>query len=604
MKKRTIKIGKGQFIGQVCPFLPSNAYIDKSEPGRGATTGELLCERNSIILVPNVPVITGKVESMKNYFDRHILGVFYPQNNVSEIVKYLESDIPFKKIITTPESYKYVCIAFESLKDKFNRYNDFFLLYDESEKMVQDVSYRKTIIGPLNDFFEYKERSMISATPILPSDPRFEQYGFEHITFQPDYDYSKPLNLLVTNNVPKALKDYLSETADSCYCIFMNSTEGIYSLITYLGIIEESQVFCSDDSVKKLRRVGYLNCSSTLLPPKKFNFYTSRFYSAVDINLDMKPNVILLTDVYFAEFSIFDPSTESVQAIGRFRNGVKSSTHITNLNHKIAYQTREMIQSYLDGSFEAYQRIYTLKESSRQNTGDYDAYDKALKVIPFKNFVMEGTCRKDYFKIDNKLDEEMVRSYYSRKENLIAAYNAVENFRITVSEKRYMVTDEDRYKREMMKSESEAVRILVEQLDSCSKSEELFVIDNTSELLWEIQEKYSEIYSIYKNLGSKFIKEHNYNLAKLRKIHKKKVREHMFAELPVLYDFMHAYRLEVDVTCKELNSITDGLKVKHKITGSNIEILGRYYTVSPRFQKQLGNNRIWYRTLTNPKFIR
>lgn len=603
MLKRIIKIGKGQFIGEVCPFLPSNAFINKKIPKSGATTGELLCERHSLILVPNTPVITGKVASMKKSFGKDILGVFYPENNVVDIVKYLESDVPFKKILTTPESYKYVCSAFERLEGKFNRYKDFFLLYDESEKMIQDVSYRKTIIAPLNDFFKFEQRSMISATPIVPSDPRFELHRFEHVVFQPDYDYSQSLNLMVTNNILKATKDYISESDDSHYCFFMNSTDGILTLIKYLGIEDDSQVFCSDDSVKKLRRYGFMNCSSKLLPVKKFNFYTSRFYSAVDIELSVKPNVILLTDLYFAEYSIFDPATEAVQAIGRFRNGIISATHITNINTKISYQTRDMAQRYLDGSFEAYQRIFTLKESSTINSGDYDAYNRALTVIPFKHFVLEGTCQKDYFKIDNKLDEDMVKSYYSSKERLVNSYDTVSNFNVSVIEKRYKATDEDRFRRELIKSESQAIKTIVEQIEKCESSKEEFVIDNSMELMLELEDDYPEIFAFYKILGLKAIKEANYNLKRLRKMHKTSVRELMFSKFPVLYDFMHSYKIDEDIICSELNSITDGLKIKHKISGSNIELLGRYYNVSERFQKQVGNSRDWYRRLTNPRFI-
>ena len=62
----------------------------------------------------------------------------------------------------------------------------------------------------------------------------------------------------------------------------------------------------------------------------QYNFFTSRFFNAVDIELDFKPYVILVTDVYFAEQTMFDPYSDVVQIIGRFRNGITAVTHVTN----------------------------------------------------------------------------------------------------------------------------------------------------------------------------------------------------------------------------------------------------------------------------------
>ena len=64
---------------------------------------------------------------------------------------------------------------------------------------------------------------------------------------------------------------------------------------------------------------------------KRYNFFTSRFFNAVDMELEEQPHVIMLTDVYFAEHTMIDPYTDAIQIVGRFRNGVSSITYISNI---------------------------------------------------------------------------------------------------------------------------------------------------------------------------------------------------------------------------------------------------------------------------------
>ena len=62
----------------------------------------------------------------------------------------------------------------------------------------------------------------------------------------------------------------------------------IYQLIEKLGITEQSTVFCATKSVDKLKRKGfkcaYENWDKAHM--KQYNFFTSRFYTALDIELE------------------------------------------------------------------------------------------------------------------------------------------------------------------------------------------------------------------------------------------------------------------------------------------------------------------------------
>ena len=77
---------------------------------------------------------------------------------------------------------------------------------------------------------------------------------------------------------------------------------------------------------------------------KRYNWHTSRFYNAVDIELEENPTVILLTDCYFADYTAFDPNTDVIQCVGRFRNGVSSIYHISNTNRNFMVRSKEELK--------------------------------------------------------------------------------------------------------------------------------------------------------------------------------------------------------------------------------------------------------------------
>lgn len=66
-----ITLHKGQYLSDVMSEIPSNCILSKRIPGCGATTLELETQRNSIIVVPNVPVIKSKCGKYSN-----LLGVY------------------------------------------------------------------------------------------------------------------------------------------------------------------------------------------------------------------------------------------------------------------------------------------------------------------------------------------------------------------------------------------------------------------------------------------------------------------------------------------------------------------------------------------------
>ena len=330
MRTEILTIDKGQCLTDVLPAIPANTIFDKTITGCGATHSEIVnAARHSIIIEPNIPVILGKKA------EHPFLFAVYEGITKEDVKAYLAGEHDgYRKIITTPEGFdKKVLPAMHELEIPV--YKDYFLLFDECEKAIQDVGYRGDIYLPVEDFFKFENKAMVSATPIVPSDPRFGENGFKILKLVPTYDSRIELTLCTTNNTVAVMRKLLKRLENETVCVFLNSTETILSLIYALGLQGRSRVFCSEKSVRKLKQMNFTDASETLNELAPVNFLTSRFYAAVDIKLDYKPHVILLTDVMRAPFSAVDPQTEVVQAIGRFRNGVARAYHIANTSDSL-----------------------------------------------------------------------------------------------------------------------------------------------------------------------------------------------------------------------------------------------------------------------------
>lgn len=409
----SLTIREGQYIKDIMKEIPTNTILAKTIPGVGATTLEIESKRHSIIIEPNVPVIKGKMKKHKNLF-----GV-YESVSTNNIIDYLETPLKkneYRKIMTTPESFTKVMRAMLLLEIDCRK--DYMLLFDECDKIIKDIDYRNGIALPIEDFFLFENKAFVSATPILPSDPRFEQQDFQIIKIEPDYDYTKKMQLVTTNNVVAIFRKILElcENKDHV-CIFLNSTDTILAIIEKFNLESRSKVFCSQDSVDKLNKLGYSNAFANLqfdsnnnVNLEQYTFFTSRFFSAVDIDLDVKPTVIIISDLFYAKHSMIDPHTESIQILGRFRNGTGGIIHVSNSNPYLSHKTAEQLQNYLDGCHETYLQIKQLFQTATSE-GVRETLREALERITYAKYIdKEGN--KNYFAIDNYFDEERVKGYY------------------------------------------------------------------------------------------------------------------------------------------------------------------------------------------------
>ena len=503
--------GKIQYLTEVLPMIPTNTILYKTLTGLGATYGELKADRNSIIIEPNVPVIVGKCNDPKHKED-NLFGV-YEGVYTEDVIKYLEKSADKRtKILTTPESFQKVKDAFELMD--MDIYGTCFLLFDECHKIVKDADYRSDITLPFDDFFLFNEKALVSATPISFSDPRFEMQKFQIIRIEPAFEYKLPVSLIHTNNVLEQLKRTLDKLDATDICLFVNSTDMIYSFIKQLDIENESTVFCAKKSVEKLKNKKFKHAFEQWSKSrmKKYNFFTSRFYNALDIELKIKPTVIMISDVYFSEYSMIDPHTDAIQAIGRFRNGVNRVCHIFNTNPNLPVRTEEEIGIYLQVSKEVYDKIKTFYDCATSEEAR-NAYREALKVLPF-NQMLNKDGKENFFAIDNYVDEALLKSSYNAQEKLIASYRSNRLFDLDVESAYFPFGDFERVKKESKyTSLKDKRKEVVRQLELLKGDDETEMIRNYKE---DLRKADSFIYGAYEEIGKEMIESLDYSVKRIK----------------------------------------------------------------------------------------
>lgn len=439
METKTISISKHQHLADVYPLIETNTILNKRLSGVGATHCEIIAPRHSIIVVPNVPIITCKVEKHKD--SDNLFGVMA---NVSErdIEQYLETTISSNKrikIMVTPESFHKVRKAFREVE--FDMYENCFLMLDECHKFIKERDFRQEIVQPLHSFFKFKNKAFVSATPLTPSDPRFDEQGFKKVVVQPDWYFLFDILVICANDIRRAFYQETGctrrgELPKEPQCIFVNSTSIIANLITDSNLEDISSIFCSDQSAVELRQRGFKNVHTEWKKEYEnyYMFFTSRFFTGLDIWLDKQPRVLYFSDAKNAEQTLMDPFTDMAQACGRFRNGMKEIFHYVNFNPDIERKSEEDIEEYVNGIINSHIALRDILNSS-QKKFERQAINKILEALPFKEIFFEDEI--DYFMKDNITDSERVRQYYNCFYSLQAAYGLSGYFKIPFQDDTY-----------------------------------------------------------------------------------------------------------------------------------------------------------------------
>jgi hypothetical protein len=562
METKIIKLSKGEYISDVVPFkmngIPTDSIVHKQITGCGITTFEMqYAKHHSIIILPNVPVIESKVAKHNREFPHSkVLGV-YKGVDVADIQAYLLKDIEYKKILTTPEGFVDKLLkVFE--KDKERLYKDFFLLYDECERIITDVSYRGKIAAPLDVFFMFENKALVSATTLPFSDNRFNH--FDHYKVEPDHDYSKPLTVINTNNVIASISHQINELQSERICIFFNSTQGINAVMEALNIKHESRVFCSQESVVKLMEMKYMHASSdfNVADMAKYNFFTSRYFSALDLVLPYQPDVIMVTDIYYAVHSILDPNTEIIQIAGRFRKGVNTLTHITNFKPLMDVKPPQEALTYLHGCLDTYEHIVSLFIKASQ-PGIRQTLEYFVKNSPIACFYTDG--KRNQFMIDNDINTERVKGFYLTRDKLKEAYEQLTlHFTTTFVDEEYPAGDDDFYTLSQAETKVERYKQVAKLLDRYASQPGQFIILFETILQQQsiLRRRYPLIAEAYDLLGLRGLDETGYTLDNIRNAMKEaRKAKQIIKNAPLVYFYFKedsivseetGYTAEIDQT--------------------------------------------------------
>ena len=412
------KKGNIPYLTTILKEIPTNTILCKTLTGLGATYGEIKAKRNSIIVEPNVSTIQCKCADPKHAND-NLYGVI-EKVGVDDIKEYIvNTKDKYYKFLVTPESFYKVKEAFKELE--LSVYNECFMLFDEYHKLVKDADYREGIYLPLDDFFQFKGKALVSATPVELSDPRFKD--FQKLVIEPQFDFHVNIEIQCTNNTLERFKQTINNLQSNCICIFLNSTDTIHALMEKIGILDESTVFCAPKSVYKLKQsLNFKNAYSKFDPKlmKKFNFFTSRFNAGMDIELNYKPDLIMLSDVNLVEHTVLDPFSDMIQIVGRFRNGLNYITHITNFFKDYTYRSKEDVLREVD-IYEANYTYIRRELGNANDNGSQCAFRTLLKTSPFNQF-LDWNKKKSYCAVDNYVNDVMVRNMYLSRDTLRDTY--------------------------------------------------------------------------------------------------------------------------------------------------------------------------------------
>ena len=554
-----ITLKEGQFLSNVLSEIPTDCILSKRVPGCGATTLELKTNRNSIIIVPNVPVIQSKEKK-----EPYPKGV-YEDVTVSEVVTYLKENIRYK-IMTTPESFGKIKVACE--KCNINIYSEFFLLMDECHQLVKDVDYRNFIVLPMADFFKFKNKAMVSATPLGFSDPRLKK--FETLEVRADYNYQQEITVINAYNTTKAIGEYLESHQNGTVCFFVNSITQIYSIMRHFKLLEDSTVYCAPKSVTKLKEGydftnAYKEWSAETM--KRYNFFTGRFFSAFDLELTYKPDLVMITDPYLSPYTMLDVDTDCIQICGRFRYGISSATHIYRVNPEICVKSKEQVEQDIHDLEIGYNtlRRYYKNADSRE---DRMAFGQVIDIHPFRQYLYSDLT-KNCFRIDCKVNEVLVEGKYKSELTVTDWYNDCHYFTPTFE---VCNSNENDEKMEIIKS-AHTIRDKRKKIVEILSQFEQPLSENAFDFINKIRKIDPFIVEAFELLGRKGIEEQNYNQQKINeKIIMKQRRGNRAIRL-IMNSFKVGNSYTNDYIKDELTRIFDMLEIhpERTIKGSMIK---------------------------------
>ena len=280
----------------------------------------------------------------------------------------------------------------------------------------------------------------------------------------------------------------------------------------HFNILEDSVVYCAPKSRGKLKaEYDFTNAHTEWSADtmKKYNFFTGRFYTAFDLELPYKPDLVMITDPYNAEYTMLDVDTDCIQICGRFRNGINSATHIYRVNPEIVEQTKEEVLKDISNREYAYNLIQTL-----YNSAEYIEYRKAfgeiLEIAQYRKYLYPDFT-KNCFAIDNEINEVLVHNQYQSNISITKWYKDCHFFNPTFTKCEYNENDEKLKIIKKCRSVKDKRRKMVQLLSEREEPQSEYALD----FINDMRKIDPFIVDAYEVLGKERIEELKYNQKKM-----------------------------------------------------------------------------------------
>ena len=502
MKTIKITVDPNIYLNQIPEFkngIPNNSFIHKGRCGIGGTRIELNHRRHSIIIVPTVAPIKGKLNigNGKECLVQNGLFPLYggkslkPGEKLQFVKQYLESDeqsdSEFKKIFTTPDSFRFIIQAANELGKLQWLYDNFFLLFDEAHSVVTEM-FRKEIKRPLEYFWNFKRKAIISATPFYFSDPKFTKLTRYEIAFTKSIG---DITVVNTNKIQSTLEYILTHSTEypGNVHIFYNSVSSLAQLLRIVSKENpefDCNIFCSssDENFKKLDELKpFFNENPNTAEYKKYNFYTTKYFEAWDLHDSNSPTIILATDLCAPNTKI-GIQNKGVQAVGRFRvkNGVQPERiiHITNTrgtSEKFKFpEIYNQINLDANSSIEAYNK--NLKQAKESKLLPNEDLRLSAEKYAYFNF-STGEATKDPILVDQWANLKYSDQVYNNIEFVKQAWEQ-SHYNVTVK-----VIPDDLLGSLIPKIVAEKIKTFCLQLELLEQNKDNFLFNNQYDLALE-----------------------------------------------------------------------------------------------------------------------
>ena len=280
--------------------------------------------------------------------------------------------------------------------------------------------------------------------------------------------------------------------------------------MNHFGIMEDSAVYCAPKSRSKLKtEYGFTNAHTewSAETMKKYNFFTGRFFTAFDLELDNNPDLVIITDPYNAEYTMLDVDTDCIQICGRFRNGINSATHIYRVNPEIVVKSKEQMEWEISAHEFAYTTIQTLYNSADNKESRF-AFGAVLETLPFRKYQYPDFT-KNWFAVDNDINEVLVQNHY--QSDITEWYNGCHFFNPTFTKCGYDKDDEKMKIIRAARSVKDKRRKIVQLLSEIEEPESEYALD----FINDMRKIDPFIVDAYEVLGKEGIEELKYNQRKM-----------------------------------------------------------------------------------------